>query len=174
MLNVRMAEDSDIPAITRIYNEAIEDGGSTSDLVPQTLDQRRAWVESHVPPYAVFVAEETPDGNDESPCGDRGSVVGFCALSVFYDRPGYDGVGDLAYYVARDRHRHGVGGAMLDFLIAEARRRGMRKLIAVIFANNAGSTALVNHAGFTRFGFLPNASRSTAGMHDLTYWFLDL
>lgn len=170
MLNVRMAEDSDIPAITRIYNEAIEDGGSTSDLVPQTLDQRRAWVESHVPPYAAFVAEEMADDNDD----DRGEVVGFCALSVFYDRPGYNGVGDLAYYVARDQHRHGIGGAMLDFLIAEARRRSMRKLIAVIFANNAGSTALVSHAGFTRFGFLPNASRSTAGMHDLTYWFLDL
>lgn len=199
MFNIRLATVSDIPAITRIYNEAIVDGGSTSDLVPQTFDQRRAWVESHVSPYAVFVAEEmdASDGDEaghdkdsgdagrrgeaeragevgETKHSDRGEVVAFGALSVFYDRPGYDGVADLAYYVARDHHRHGLGTAMLDFLIAEARRRGMRKLIAVIFTNNAGSTALVHHAGFTRFGLLPNASRSTAGMHDLTYWFLDL
>lgn len=166
MFNIRLATTEDIPAITRIYNEAIEEGGSTADLVPQTFEQRQTWVMSHVPPYAVFVVEEAGTMGTE--------VVAFGALSVFYDRPGYDGVADLAYYIARDSRRHGIGRAMLGFLIDEARRRGMRKLIAIIFADNAGSTALVTHAGFTRFGFLPAASRSTAGMHDMTYWFLDL
>ena len=44
-----------------------------------TFDQRRAWVESHTPPYGVFVVES-----------EDGSIIGFGALSVFYDRAGYD------------------------------------------------------------------------------------
>ncbi|OJS84008.1 GNAT family acetyltransferase [Bifidobacterium longum subsp. longum] len=50
----RPAVESDIQAITDIYNAAVVAGGATADLTPRTLDQRRAWVESHTPPYGVF------------------------------------------------------------------------------------------------------------------------
>lgn len=81
----RPAVESDIQAITDIYNASVVVGGATADLTPRTLDQRRAWVESHKPPYGVFVAES-----------EGGQVIGFGSLSVFYDRAGYDGVTDLA------------------------------------------------------------------------------
>lgn len=77
----RPAVESDIQAITDIYNASVMAGGATADLTPRTLDQRRAWVESHTPPYGVFVVES-----------EDGSIIGFGALSVFYDRAGYDGV----------------------------------------------------------------------------------
>ena len=46
----RPAVESDIQAITDIYNASVMAGGATADLTPRTLDQRRAWVESHTPP----------------------------------------------------------------------------------------------------------------------------
>lgn len=164
--HIRIATVKDIPAITRIYNEAIEEGTSTADLTPQTPEQRQAWLTSHETPYAVFVAEE--------PAHDEVAIVGFGALSVFYDRPGYDGVADLAYYLASSARGRGLGGRLLDHLIHEARDRGMRKLIAVIFADNDASTGLAASRGFTRFGLLPDAARSTRGMHAMSYWSLDL
>ena len=50
----RPAVESDVQAITDIYNASVMAGGATADLTPRTLDQRRAWVESHTPPYGVF------------------------------------------------------------------------------------------------------------------------
>ena len=88
----RIATQDDIQAITDIYNAAVIRGGSSADITPRTYEQRKAWVESHHDPYAVFVTETVDDD------GER-RIIGFSALSVFYDRAGYDGVTDLAYYI---------------------------------------------------------------------------
>lgn len=50
-------------------------------------------VESHHDPYAVFVTT-VPATDAATEGGER--IIGFSALSVFYDRAGYDGVTDLA------------------------------------------------------------------------------
>ncbi|NEG55730.1 GNAT family N-acetyltransferase [Bifidobacterium platyrrhinorum] len=175
----RAATESDLRAVTDIYNASVVEGGSTADLTPRTFEQRRAWVESHKPPYGVFVVETADGGDDEGITrGDgtsHGPVVAFGALSVFYDRAGYDGVTDLAYYIAPRWRRRGVGTFLLDHLLDEARERGMRKAIGVIFADNAGSIALMRRFGFTRFGELPDAATDSTGtMRGMSYWYLDL
>ena len=170
------AVESDIQAITDIYNVAVVAGGATADLTPRTLDQRRAWVESHTPPYGVFVVES-----------EDGSIIGFGALSVFYDRAGYDGVTDLAYYIDPAWQGRGVGTFMLDRLLTEARARHqaglppgggprhMRKACGIIFADNVGSIALMRRFGFTQFGLMPAAATDSTGtMRDMSYWYLDL
>ena len=124
----RPAVESDVQAIADIYNASVMAGGATADLTPRTFDQRRAWVESHTPPYGVFVVES-----------EDGSIIGFGALSVFYDRAGYDGVTDLAYYIDPAWQGRGVGTFMLDRLLTEALARHMRKACGIIFADNAGS-----------------------------------
>lgn len=160
----RPAAESDIQAITDIYNASVVVGGATADLTPRTLDQRRAWVESHKPPYGVFMAES-----------DGGQVIGFGSLSVFYDRAGYDGVTDLAYYIASAWQGRGAGTFMLDNLLREARARHMRKACGIIFADNAGSIALMRRFGFTQFGLMPAAATDSTGtMRDMSYWYLDL
>ena len=44
-VTIRDARESDLKAITDIYNQAVVAGGSTADLVPRTLEQRRQWVD---------------------------------------------------------------------------------------------------------------------------------
>lgn len=164
----RPATEADVQALTDIYNAAVIEGGSSADTTPRTVEQRRAWLESHREPYAVFVTEA--DGDD----GNR-EVVGFSALSVFYDRAGYDGVTDLAYYIAPGWRGRGVGTFTLSSLLDEARQRHMRKACGIIFADNAGSVALMRRFGFTQFGLMPAAATDSTGtMRDMSYWYLDL
>lgn len=164
----RIADEDDIQAITDIYNAAVMAGGSSADITPRTFNQRKAWVESHKEPYAVFVIETTDDN------GDR-TIIGFGSLSVFYDRAGYDGVTDLAYYVDPAWQGKGVGTYTLAKLLEECRKRNMRKACGIIFADNAGSIALMRRFGFTRFGLMPSAATDSTGtMRDMSYWYLDL
>ncbi|NMM98275.1 GNAT family N-acetyltransferase [Bifidobacterium olomucense] len=178
----RPAEPRDVRSITDIYNASVLAGGSTADLTPRTVEQRREWLESHKPPYGVFVVEATdestePDGLPElfGTFDAPSPVVGFGALSVFYNRAGYDGVTDLAYYIAPEWQRKGVGTFLLSNLLDEARSRHMRKACGIIFADNAGSIALMRRFGFTRFGLMPAAAADSTGtMRDMSYWYLDL
>ena len=94
---------------------------------------------------------------------------------VFYDRAGYDGVTDLAYYIDPAWQGRGVGTFMLDRLLTEALARHMRKACGIIFADNAGSIALMHRFGFTQFGLMPQAATDSTGtMRDMSYWHLDL
>lgn len=166
---MRPAETHDAEAITGIYNAAIEAGGSSADTTPRTVAQRLAWIEGHEDPYQVFVIEAR--GAD----GEALGTVGFCALEEFYGRAGYNGVADVAYYVDPAWRRRGVGSFALAGLIDEARLRGMRKLVGIIFATNQGSIALMERFGFRRFGLLPDAATDSTGMmRDMSYWYRDI
>ncbi|KFI46847.1 phosphinothricin acetyltransferase [Bifidobacterium bohemicum] len=164
---IRDAREGDLQAITDIYNEAVIAGGSSADLTPRTLDQRRVWVESHCPRdlYPVVVVE------DES-----GKVVGFGSLSRFHPRAGYDGVVELSYYVASSAQGQGYGTSLVDWLVGAARARGHRVATALIFATNTPSVSLVRAHNFQRFGLLPHAVRTAtvSGYLDMSYWYLEL
>ncbi|MBW3092223.1 N-acetyltransferase [Bifidobacterium sp. 82T10] len=174
MLNyeIRPAEDADLQAITDIYNEAVIRGGASADLEPVSLDARRAWVDSHQPrgKYPVVVIEVT-----DAATGAR-TTAGFGSLSKFHQRAGYDGVTELSYYIAGEYHGQGLGTTMVRWLLDAAVERGFRHAATIIYADNAGSVALMRKFGFTRFGLLP-AAVTTAGddaPHDMSYWYKKL
>lgn len=162
---IRNAAESDLQAITDIYNEAVITGGSTADLVPRTLEQRRAWVDSHAPrdQYPVAVIE---DADSE--------IVGFGSLSKFHPRQAYDGVVELSYYIAARVHGQGYGTKLVAWLVGEATRQRYRMATALIFADNAGSVALMEDFGFTRFGLLPRACYDGKRYIDMSYWYREL
>ncbi|WEV42497.1 GNAT family N-acetyltransferase [Bifidobacterium sp. ESL0682] len=162
---IRAAVDNDLQAITDIYNEAVVAGGSTADLTPRTLEQRREWVSEHEPrhDFPVVVLEN-----------ESGEVVGFGSLSRFHPRAGYDGIVELSYYIATAAQHQGYGTQMVSWLLDKAKELGNRKAIGLIFASNTGSIALMNHFGFTRYGFLPQACWDGHGYLDMSYWYLDL
>lgn len=163
---IRGATDADLQAITDIYNEAVLERMSSADIEPRTLAQRKAWVDSHEPRslYPVVVVENAD-----------GEVVAFGSLSRYHERAGYDGVVELSYYVGSAWRRQGVGRQLVDWLLAEARRVGHRMAATLIFADNEGSSALMRHFGFERFGLMPDAVHLPGGIrHDIAYWCLPL
>ena len=150
----RIATQDDIQAITDIYNAAVIRGGSSADTTPRTYAQRKAWVESHHDPYAVFVTT-VPATDAATEGGER--IIGF------------------SYYIAPEWQGRGAGTFTLARLLDECRNRHMRKACGIIFADNRGSIALMKHFGFTQFGLMPQAATDSTGtMRDMSYWHLDL
>ena len=167
---IRPAVEADLPAITDIYNEAVVRGGSSAELEPVSLEARRAWVDAHEPRdrYPVVVIDVETDAGEWR-------TAGFGSLSKFHQRAGYDGVTELSYYIAASCHGRGLGTAMVAWLMDAAVERAFTHAAAIIYADNAGSNALMRRFGFTRFGLLPGAVTSGDGrLHDMGYWFRPL
>jgi phosphinothricin acetyltransferase len=139
-MEFRFAVDADIPAITCIYNQGIEDRLATLETETRTVEERLRWLHSHDDRHPVFVAEEA------------GQVAGWASLNVFNPRAAYRHVADFSVYVERGWRGRGVGRFLLGKLIEEARRIGFHKLVLSAFPFNEAGMALYNKMGFRTVG----------------------
>jgi L-amino acid N-acyltransferase YncA len=138
---IRLATESDLPAINDIYNYYISRSTCTYQLEPEPLEGRRAWFAAHPPEkYPVIVAES------------GGAVVGWGSLSKFRDRAAYDPTVEASVYIRHDHHREGLGEALLRDLIRRARELGYHSLIGGASADQTASVALQEKLGFQHVG----------------------
>jgi phosphinothricin acetyltransferase len=134
----RLATVDDVDAVTRIYNEGIEDRVATFQVEPRTREQMLSWFDGDHP----FVVAE-----------DDGQVVAWASAHPY--RPGrawYDGIAEFSIYVAREARGRGAGKATLQALLDESERRGYWKLLSRIFPENEASLALCRSLGFREVG----------------------
>ena len=136
----RRATLADLPAITEIYNQGIEDGVATLEYPTKSEAEMRDWFAAHDDRYAVLVASE----ND--------STIGWASLNRYSHRCAYDGVADLSVYVRRDRRGQGVGMALLQSLERAARSAGFHKLVLFALTDNAAGKRLYERCGFREVG----------------------
>ena len=133
---IRDLRPGDWPEVSRIYAAGIATRNATFETeVPSYED----WDASHLPEHR-FVATE----------GDR--VVGWVAVTGYSDRCCYRGVADLSVYVDPAAQGRGVGGALLEHLVADTERAGIWTLQAGVFPENAASLALHGRCGFRVVG----------------------
>ena len=135
---IRPAIPADIPAIAAIYRAAVVGGTASFELEPPGEDEMlrrfRAITEAG---YPYFVAELD------------GRVAGYAYASAYRTRPGYRFTVENSVYIAPDAQGRGIGGALLDRLIATCRDDGFRLMIAVIGDSaNFASISLHRRAGF--------------------------
>ena len=146
MTKIRPSLDSDIPAITAIYTHHVLHGTGTFETTPPTeqdMTARRADVLSKGLPYLVI---ETADG-----------VLGFAYCNWFKPRPAYRFSAEDSIYLAPTAAGKGLGRLLLEELMAQAERAGVRKLIAVIGDSaNLGSVGVHKACGFQPVGVLTN------------------
>lgn len=140
IISVRFAQEADLPAITRIYNEGIVDRIATLETEKRTVEERRAWLVSRDERHPVLVA--TRDG----------IVLGWASLNVFNPRPAYRHVADFSVYVGREARGQGVGSALLEAVIERARELGYHKLVLAAFPFNEAGLALYRRFGFREVG----------------------
>jgi phosphinothricin acetyltransferase len=142
-IDVRPASHADLAAVVGVYHEAVGDGGATCDLSGVRAPERAAWLAQRLECLGLWVAEDS-----------HGTVIGWSALSPYDPKPCFRRTASVSTYVARGWRGRDVGTALRAHLIEEARARGLRTLIARIWATNEGGTRLARRFGWEQVGYL--------------------
>lgn len=143
---IRPAAASDLPAITAIYRQAVEQGTASFELTAPSLQEmmrRFATLTERDFPYLVASRDD--------------EVVGYAYAGPYRPRPAYRFTVENSVYLAPAAQRCGIGTQLLRRLIEECEARGYRQMIAVIGdSQNAGSIGLHRSLGFALIGTHPH------------------
>jgi len=140
-ITLRLAGEDDIAAITKIYNQGIEDRVATLETRLRTVEEMEEWFVNRAFQYKVAVVQ------DESR-----HVKGWASLNPFTARCCYSGVADLSIYIARDSRGKGFGTVLLDYIIETARNQGFHKIVLNAFEFNEAGLRLYRSHGFREVG----------------------
>ncbi|MCS7206949.1 MAG: arsinothricin resistance N-acetyltransferase ArsN1 [Dehalococcoidia bacterium] len=161
-ITVRPAFEGDVPAITEIYNQGIEDRIATLEGEPHPVEERLAWFRDHGPTEPILVAEVD------------GMVVGWASLSRYKPRRCYDGVKELSIYVRREWRGKGVGSLLLDALLKRAAQVGVHKVVLYAFPSNTRALRLYRKMGFRTVGIYKHHGMLDGQWRDIIAMELDV
>ena len=159
---VRLARDTDIPAITGINDWYIARTAANFHAQPAgeeaMLEQWRHTRER----YPWLVAEAS------------GAVIGFARASPWKGRCAYDWSAEVTVYVHHEHHRKGAGAALYVRLFEILRNQGYRTVLAGITQPNQASVRLHERMGMTKVGHMKRVGWKFQAWHDVGYWQLEL
>jgi len=137
-INIRIASETDLPAMLEIYNDIILHTAAVYDYEPHTLEMRTEWFRAKQKQgFPVFVAEHD------------GAIVGFSTIGPFRrEWTAYKYSVENSVYVRNDYRGKGVGKLLLPPLIETAKKLKMHTIIAGIEAANEASIKLHKSFGF--------------------------
>ena len=131
----------DVPAIAGIYRHYVEETVITFETeVPSEAVMADRFGKMLDLGHPVIVATE----------GSR--VVGYAYASFYRPRAAYRFTCEDSIYLDKDLVGQGVGGRLLDELMAQSLAAGFRQMIAVITAERANSIRVHERAGFRHVG----------------------
>ena len=141
-MELRHAEKADAARIAEIYGHYVTDTLVTFDLeAPSIGDWEERLLAAEDNGYPVLVGCEN--------C----QVIGFALLSAWKPRPAYRYTAEDSVYLDPSFTGGGRGRALLEQLLGEARRVGIRQVIAAIAdAGFDASVALHRALGFRTIG----------------------
>lgn len=144
---IRPARTSDATAIAEIYNHYVRTSTATFDTEEKSVEDRVGWLAEHAGPYPVLVAEKD------------GVVVAWGALSRWGTRCAYRHTVEISVYVAPGATAGGVGPALAEELLGEARRLGHHAVVSQIVGENEPSLKMAMRMGFEHVGTLKQVGR---------------
>jgi phosphinothricin acetyltransferase len=159
---VRAAVESDVPAITEIYNYEVLNGWATFDIEPKTLEDRLAWFQETQPPHGIIVAEES------------GKIVAWGCLRPFRTKAAYRFTVENSVYVHQGHRGARYGRLVLARLIEMAREGGFHSIIAGIAEGNPASDRLHRSFGFELVGTERDVGYKFERWLDVSWWQLML
>ena len=151
-MTIREATGVDLAAIDDIYNHYVRTSTSTFQVEPTTPEERRAWFAAHGPDHPVLVFED--EEAREGPRVAGGRIAGWASLNRYYPREAYGRTVELSVYVRHDRHRRGIGRALMTELLSRARASGHHVVLAQVAADQEPSLCLHRSFGFQDVGRL--------------------
>jgi len=136
-MQARAAKQGDAEAISRIYNQGIEERIATFETRPREPGEVRDWLDGG---YPLVVVE------------DGGTVISFANASAYSPRECYSGVAEFSVYTAGEARGRGAGVLAMEALISAAERAGFWKLTSRVFVENEPSRNLLLSLGFREVG----------------------
>jgi GNAT superfamily N-acetyltransferase len=141
-LRIRPYEESDEGDVHAAFVEAVDEGGSFPFRPPVVREQtRRVWIERK---SAVAVAR----------LGDEFAGA-YYVRQNFAERAGW--IANAGYLVPKAMRGRGVGRALLDHSLAEARRLGFGAMMFNLVFDRNPARRLWEAAGFEEIGRIPGA-----------------
>lgn len=142
---IRKAIISDLEAINKIYNQAVDSRQSTADLEHISIEEREIWFFEHTPDkYPVYVYEI------------NGQIVGWLSVSPYRKgRRALDQVAELSYYIDSDYHRQGIGKSLMKYCLNHLKDYNIKHVICILLEINTASIGLLKKFGFSLWGELP-------------------
>ncbi|MEL7655180.1 MAG: arsinothricin resistance N-acetyltransferase ArsN1 family A [Bacillota bacterium] len=153
----REAMTRDIPWITEIYNQGIEDRVATFETDLRTVAVMEDWLSDRGERFKVVIIEE-----------EEGIPRGWASINAFQSRCCYGGVGDLSIYIHRDFRGKGLGKVLLMNLIETAKEQGFHKLVLSMFDFNEAAKKLYLAQGFRMVGTYKNQGMLDGNYVDVT------
>jgi L-amino acid N-acyltransferase YncA len=145
MIIIEQAQESDFDAIWPIFHQVVQQTNTYPYDPETTREQAQSiWMSSD---FATYVARI------------NGEVVGTYILRP--NQPGRGShVANAGYMVSMDRQGQGVGGAMCEHSLEEARRKGFLAMqFNLVVSTNRSAVALWEKMGFKIVGTLPKVYR---------------
>jgi phosphinothricin acetyltransferase len=147
-VTIRPATPADIPAITRIYADAVRNGTATFELEPPDKAEMTRRMMALLDGGFPYLAAEI-----------GGTFAGYAYAGFYRTRPAYRFTVEDSIYVDPTAQRRGVGRALLERLIEECERRGFRQMVAVI-GDSAQTASIEMHRAL---GFRPSGNFENVG-----------
>jgi L-amino acid N-acyltransferase YncA len=155
---IRAARPQDLPAILDIYNHEVRTGTALWMDRPVDLHNRQAWFETRVTQgHPVLVAVNAQD-----------HVLGYGTYADWRLAEGFRHSVEHSLYVREEQRGQGLGLALLDALIAHARRADKHVMVAAIESRNAASIGLHRRRGFVCSGQMAQVGCKFGSWLDLT------
>jgi phosphinothricin acetyltransferase len=134
---IRDAVESDIPAITAIYNAVIKSSNSVYRDEPVTESERLQWLqEKYLHNFPVIVIEEA------------GELLGYAGYGAFRAAAGYRYTVEHTIHISESHRRKGLGRKLLEELLIRAKSDGCHVMIGAIDSGNLPSIKLHEVYGF--------------------------
>lgn len=156
-LKIRIADGADAARLSAIYNYYVVNSSATFATVPESQEERLAWLREHDKadlPVLVAVMDD--------------QVLGFASLSYYHQRCAYRQTVEASVYLDNAYHSRGLGRRMLEELLVLAESKGFHAVLALICSENLPSLQLFEKSGFLEAGRLREVGRKFGRWLDVT------
>ncbi len=157
-MEITDAVESDIPAITEIYNDVIRTSTAVFNDAPVSVEDRTSWWKARIAQgYPLLIAR------------DETGIAGFATFGDFRPWPGYRFTVEGTIHIDSSARRQGVGAALLQTLIARAQAAGKHVMVAGVDSANVASLRFLEQSGFERVGHLREVGNKFGRFLDLVF-----
>ncbi|MFD8013250.1 GNAT family N-acetyltransferase [Streptomyces sp. NPDC058955] len=141
---IRAATEADLDAVAAIYAHYVDHTVVTFDETPPPVSSWR-----------TRLAELSARGLPFLVAEDAGRIAGYAYASPWRPKPAYRHSVENSVYLAPEETGRGLGGSLMEALVAACTAAGAHQMIAVIAdSGTAASLALHRRLGFTEAGRL--------------------